>query len=335
MKIALFDRFLKTMGGGEGHLIAIAEYLAKSHDVDIITNEDVDIELLKSKLHVDLKNIKVINLGHIPDSQVSDYCKKYDLFINGTFFSITRNYASKGAIMIFFPYYKQYRYHPILKKIFYYSLLPFFGSISSSTDQIIGLYSREIVNGKIGNWSSTRIVILTPQPKPYLLNALNLNNISILKISNDHHNIKYKLSRNHLEIDNSEEHNIVIEIKQNNINQGNDTRELGLYITSLFSYSNLIQKYYKLVLYRLASYKYLRRFYAKWLTQKDYFTKTDSNYLDSYNLIITNSEYTRGWTKKFTGKDSEIIYPPIDIDKFSPTKKKKIIISVGRFFISG
>jgi glycosyltransferase involved in cell wall biosynthesis len=55
--------------------------------------------------------------------------------------------------------------------------------------------------------------------------------------------------------------------------------------------------------------------------------------LSSYDLILSNSEFTKNWIKEYWGKESEILYPPINTKVFENTEiKKNKIIAVGRFF---
>ncbi len=54
--------------------------------------------------------------------------------------------------------------------------------------------------------------------------------------------------------------------------------------------------------------------------------------LKGWDLIIYNSMFTRRHSEKNWPMKSEVIYPPVDIDKIKSVKKKKYILSVGRFF---
>ncbi|MDD5099263.1 MAG: glycosyltransferase [Candidatus Colwellbacteria bacterium] len=51
------------------------------------------------------------------------------------------------------------------------------------------------------------------------------------------------------------------------------------------------------------------------------------------DIIISNSEYTRERVAKFYGRDSDVIYPPVDTDFFCPDKeiKKEYYLAIGRF----
>lgn len=52
----------------------------------------------------------------------------------------------------------------------------------------------------------------------------------------------------------------------------------------------------------------------------------------SWDLIIYNSQFTKSSCEKYWGLKGEVVYPPVDVKSFHPGKKKKQIITVGRFF---
>jgi glycosyltransferase involved in cell wall biosynthesis len=52
----------------------------------------------------------------------------------------------------------------------------------------------------------------------------------------------------------------------------------------------------------------------------------------SWNLIIYNSQFTKENSQKFWSIKSQILYPPVNTEIFKPLKKKKQILTVGRFF---
>lgn len=54
--------------------------------------------------------------------------------------------------------------------------------------------------------------------------------------------------------------------------------------------------------------------------------------LKGWNLIIYNSNFTRENSEKNWPLSSRVIYPPVDVEKIKPLKKRKYILSVGRFF---
>ncbi|MCL5784303.1 MAG: glycosyltransferase family 4 protein [Patescibacteria group bacterium] len=54
--------------------------------------------------------------------------------------------------------------------------------------------------------------------------------------------------------------------------------------------------------------------------------------LKGWDLIIYNSKFTKEHSEKNWPLESEVVYPPVDVSKIKPLKKKKYILSVGRFF---
>jgi GT2 family glycosyltransferase len=70
-------------------------------------------------------------------------------------------------------------------------------------------------------------------------------------------------------------------------------------------------------------------------------TKTWEPWLDTYDSIWANSEYTACYIKKYWGREATVMYPPVtpmatpgEIDNLTKSKKN-VILSVGRFFKSG
>lgn len=55
--------------------------------------------------------------------------------------------------------------------------------------------------------------------------------------------------------------------------------------------------------------------------------------LAAYDAIIANSEYSRRWVMHYWRRDSQVLYPPIEM--LEPGAKQNIILHVGRFFVGG
>lgn len=56
--------------------------------------------------------------------------------------------------------------------------------------------------------------------------------------------------------------------------------------------------------------------------------------INSYSLILANSEYTKMWIKEYWGKDAQILFPVCDNMGPPFEEKEKIILNVGRLFAS-
>ena len=62
-------------------------------------------------------------------------------------------------------------------------------------------------------------------------------------------------------------------------------------------------------------------------------TRAEIQALAAYDAIVANSEYSRRWVRHYWHRDSQVLYPPIDL--LQPEIKENIILHVGRFFVGG
>lgn len=54
--------------------------------------------------------------------------------------------------------------------------------------------------------------------------------------------------------------------------------------------------------------------------------------LSRFNHVVCNSNFTKKYIDQTFGINSEVLYPPVDVNNFKPGKKENIILGVGRFF---
>ena len=61
MKIAIYDKWLSALGGGEKVATVMAEVLSKKgHDVDLVSNFEVDKKEVQEKMGVDLSSVNMV-----------------------------------------------------------------------------------------------------------------------------------------------------------------------------------------------------------------------------------------------------------------------------------
>ena len=58
----------------------------------------------------------------------------------------------------------------------------------------------------------------------------------------------------------------------------------------------------------------------------------DGSFLATYDRVLSNSQFTRGYVRQWWGRDSDVLYPPVRMH--APGHKRPMILSVGRFFAS-
>jgi glycosyltransferase involved in cell wall biosynthesis len=102
MRVAVYNRYWKTLGGGERYSGFLAECLSEKHDVDLLVHEPLDRALVKDRLDVDLSasSIKVL-----PDDDITFGYENsnYDLLVNASFGSVAPCRAACGLYVCYFP----------------------------------------------------------------------------------------------------------------------------------------------------------------------------------------------------------------------------------------
>ncbi len=332
MKVGLYNRWLATLGGGEKHGLAIAEFLSQKHDVHVITHSPVSREEAAHRFNLDLSEVKFDVIPNRSVEELSPLTGMYDLFINSSFMDFIRSHADHSASLVFFPAPLsaatnapfKYRLGWALKRWF---MVP---TIAEGFRQFSRLPTRPNAVE-----TTSRIQVQCPaSPQPYVIrfqiaglhsdvrdlsirmDGRLLQNIVIEKMGEF-----YPVT---LEIPGAGQmiHNLVIEADCSQASLGMDA---SLCLDSLAIDTPRYQAFSKLSGYlpkRIGIRFQLLPFQKSDILQC----------VDSYNALWTNSEYTRRWIKNYWGRNSSVLYPPIDVRQFTPGIKKRQILSVGRFF---
>ncbi|GAI56688.1 unnamed protein product, partial [marine sediment metagenome] len=81
-KIAIYDRYLSTVGGGERYSCKIAEVLSKQNEfkVDLITDIFADLKKVSRRLNLDLSRVNLKIFPFVSEDYAVRITKKYDLF---------------------------------------------------------------------------------------------------------------------------------------------------------------------------------------------------------------------------------------------------------------
>ncbi len=101
MKVAVYDRYWSTGGGGEKFAAGVAAALASHHDVHLMAHEPVDLDWLGERLMLDLSGVSVDVLDD--DLGVAGASAAYDLFVNASYLSWDANRARHGLFIVHFP----------------------------------------------------------------------------------------------------------------------------------------------------------------------------------------------------------------------------------------
>jgi glycosyltransferase involved in cell wall biosynthesis len=104
MRVAIYNRWLQTMGGGEKYCGALAQCLADTHDVQFVTHEPADLAEVGNRLGLDLTNT---SLRYVPDRadfrSIADASAEYDLFVNASHLDYFAPRARRNWLVVYFP----------------------------------------------------------------------------------------------------------------------------------------------------------------------------------------------------------------------------------------
>ena len=101
LRVAVYNLYWSTYGGGEQVAGAIAMTLASHHDVVLLGPEVVDVDATHARLGVDLSACEFHRV--VDDVAASVASGDYDVFINTTYLSSAVNRAAVGLYYVHFP----------------------------------------------------------------------------------------------------------------------------------------------------------------------------------------------------------------------------------------
>jgi len=335
MRVGIYNRWLSTLGGGERHSLAIAEYLSQAHEVFVINHENVDKEFAGNRLSLDLSKINILKIPDRPATELTPITEEYDFFINAAYMDYFPSNAPKSATLIYFPTPLDMEYAIRRSRRIKLALRRWLKVPS----YVSGAYSIDIKQREFTRYLENEALIRLPfHKRPYTVEFnlrsvenlidqatiyLDSEEISIIKFqNNDNLTCRIEVPAS----DNLMFHELIIKSKDMVTTPDQSPVRMAL---TRFRINLPVTYIYYLFFENLFKDLGRRLHFIPPAT----FSVLES--LKTYNMIWANSVYTSGWIKKYWGLHSEVLYPPIDIPNIQPKKKKKQILSVGRFFYGG
>ena len=329
MKVAVYNRFLQSMGGGERHSGMLAQVLADDgHEVDLVGHEDVGKEILADHLGL---NLGKVTLRIVPDrgeESVARLSAEYELFVNASYMSRVRAQAARSLYLCYFP-------------------TPADHDLAGWQRRLARLFGRYVREGQPGvgwnlgwfppdrgrrrtsAWTSGTAGLQLPAghamrvvfdlgrpgaPGPAEVTVTHEGaELARLQASPD------RFQRHQLALPASEHDREVVFQSDTFVPGGADDRTLGVAVSRL----------------RMAGARWEPRRWAgerfPWLLRDP----TDLGFLDHYERVLANSEYTREWVRRLWGVEADVLFPPIRVQELRPAPKQRRILTVGRFIARG
>lgn len=319
------------MGGGERHSGKIAEVLAADGwQVDLIGHTDVGRDTLADHLGLDLSGT---TLRVVPDTGNDDLAalsEEYDLFVNATFMSRLAPRAKRNVYLCFFPTPFDYSLEPWRRWALRTIAPKLVRGLPSHISHGVGWYLPEGGLRRSWVWSQGDGVIVIPAgrrrkvsmllgrpggpPTALTLRDSGGNDLARVTVTPEFRKHSFDFGTG----DGGMELHFVSDTFEP---AANDNRRLGVAVSRLKLDGDGDGGARWFVVHRLP-----------WLM----LDPTDLSFLNAYDEVLANSEYTRGWIQRLWKRDAAVLFPPIRIGDLEPSATRtKTVVTVGRFFEPG
>lgn len=339
MRIGVYNRYWRTGGGAETYGAAVAQVLARHHDVDLLGPDDVDLDVLAERLRLDLGGIRMVVLRDRPGA-VLRASRGYDLFINVSFMSHEDAGAPRNLYITHFPA-PSARDLNVAHRLAIRVVGPLVRAQAVDTAWGSGFYPREgrrpshfwtgpeasfFVEARPDRSVPVRLVFRRQRPE-----GVEPAQVEVLVAGE--RVAGFEVPSGGSPLARRRGVPVVVEVPARPSGEevevrivsttfvpaehglGDDDRPLGVALTNLATGSSGRER--------------LGAALGAWFPVL-YRPLPNKNFLDTYDTLIANSEFTRGWIRRWWGRDAIVLYPPVRLHAGGP--KEPIILGVGRFF---
>jgi glycosyltransferase involved in cell wall biosynthesis len=294
MKVGIFNRYWSTMGGGEQVAGSYAAYFAKEHEVELIGTEYFDVGRLADILgKSEIAELPIRVIGSHATA-ATEVSSDYDLFVCHSYIGDDYSLATRSVYVCMFP--------QTLEKIASSKLKV--RTIQQSVDQLCHI-DRVAIN------KSSIIQIESPGDDTITFVSSGCEGvISVSAIGSKERVINPLQTTKDPTL-----HTLSISRGMTILNfcpQGGDNSELVLKLDALRQ-ANGVR--------------------VPWGGDIPVSLVNKMSFVDSYDLVLSNSKYTSDWIQTRWATDSVVHYPAVALREWdSSSPKQKVILSVGRFF---
>jgi glycosyltransferase involved in cell wall biosynthesis len=337
MKVAVFNRYWTTYGGGERYAGALAQALATDHEVHPLSPEHVDWPRLEEWLGLDLSRTTP---RLVPDNraQFTALTREYDLLVTSSFMSTEFNGARRGIYVVLFPALSEPRAGSengisAVRRVVGQALSP----VLRGHDRMRavlgnGFHPPEHSGTTVFRWTGPEAhIYLTLPPRrvtPVRLTfagfrPTGLPPATVLVEADDRvlGSVTVGGDRGPVDLDvhvvgRGADVPTTLVIRSDTFVPGDqDLRELGVPLAAV----------------------QVGRGARAWLLGRyppPTSPQPSGDFLATYQQIVSISEFTQRWVRRRWGRDSRVIYPPVSLPAVGE-RKDPLILSVGRFFDEG
>ncbi len=335
MKVGIYDRWLRALGGGERMMLALAEALAADHDVEVIAHHAIDLDQAAAKLNVVTSHVRLRCVPELPnDDQLAPLTSAYDLFIAASQATFIPARAKHNWMLVFFPY--PIGLSPLARFrrrvglwLRRWLMVPVYAD---------GFYGPERDGEEMVRWTNGNATLKIPiasgrvslrlpisaLAKTQLAVRLNGQTIHTVDLPPDGSSVPIEITA---QADRSGVAliDLINEAHAQPIGS-RATRSVGVALRGV-----------EIDHWRYRSYRRLfeQRFKHWGLRLLNIPSEHGAAALQSYSAVIGISRFTQDWIRRYWARESELLYPPVEVDTFQPGVKRNLILTVGRIFAGG
>jgi glycosyltransferase involved in cell wall biosynthesis len=343
MRVGIYNRWLTTMGGAEQYTSLIAQLLSQRHQVELITHKTLDKAQFEKRLAVDLSQVSIRYVPFEPeDGPLQKVTAEYDFFINSTYYSCLPSQAKRSLLVVYFPYFPLFSaWERVRRKIGFFLKSQFklaeyasgFHGFVGVNRRLFQLMSSEAVIRIPANGKSTPLMIdieLILPDKPRLIPPITLacqvdgKTIKRFELSTQVQSAGCSLE---LPATNYPYQELVLSAEKLQPVINEESKEPMLIGPGVI----VNKRGFRHDLYQFIFVRQFRHLGNRLFTMP---VEVNLEQLDSYDKILSISKYVQFWVKEKWQRESEILYPPVNVNDFKPLEKQNMILSVGRFFAS-
>jgi glycosyltransferase involved in cell wall biosynthesis len=329
-RAAVYNRFWQSRGGGERHSGKLAEVLAADGwQVDLVGHAGVDRDELAEHLGLDLSGTTFRAVPDSGDGEITRVSTEYDLFVNATHMSRVHAQAGHNVYLCYFPTPHDFDAAPwrrwVLRNVAPYVVR----DLPPRLEHGVGWYPPEGGLRRSWTWTQGDAVLSLPPGNDRRLSldvgrpggppaTLTIADDAGAEVARIDVSAEFRTHRIDL---GSARHGSELHLVSETFSPGpHDPRALGVAVSRLRAGRGRESWRGRLV-YRFP-----------WLR----LDPGDLSFLDSYERILANSEFTRGWIARLWEREAAVLFPPIRVGDLAPSAiRTKTIVSVGRFFRPG
>jgi glycosyltransferase involved in cell wall biosynthesis len=326
LKIAVCNRYWPTAGGGESYALAIAHALRHLGAVDLIAPPRVPWDDVAGRLQADVSHLGKVEVDFEDAAALRRVSADYDLFVNTSFMTDLVSLAGHSLLVVHFPAPLDESLNRLQSALLRASLR--FGVIERTAvvRWDAGFYN---VEGRRPSFRWTNgdgllalhlpsertyqveLVFGRDRPSPTEVTVVHAGRtLTSTKVSSG---VDYP--RVSFEVEGQAATPVIVRVvsdtwRPSKVWGSRDERRLGVQVVDARVSGGPVS--------RFVSH---RRFLEP---------ARQLRWLDSYDRILVNSHYTKGWLERWWGRPAETLYPGV-----APRRrdaKAPIILGVGRFF---